>query len=829
MKDFSDLKHQAIKKINTDNKKISITEAHQEEIENLRIYQVELEMQNEELIQSRDQLEKSQKYFSDLFDHAPVAYLILSLQITILDLNQMASQLFGFQKKTMLQQRFQSYVPQQTIVSLKKCISDLIETQQKQSSEILFVKKNGRRFWGKMTISQLEHPDKGMQILCSLIDITYEKESQQVINALQLLKEVLNVIPLPVFYTDDQGKLIGFNRCFTNYTGLAEKQLLQSQASDIILKDSEHKRDIMDIKQFTVGTIQTYEIEFQHADQSFRNITLKLDAYQNTHYRLSGIIGVLVDITRHHLLQQELEASIERVKLYAQKAEEASILKSQFLANMSHEIRTPMNAIMGMLEILLSTTTLTNDQEEFIQVAFDSAQNLLVIINDILDFSKIEAQKITLDQKSFDLFKLLRTLYKAMRMQASQKSLVFQLDIHPDVNQYWKGDPHRIRQILVNIVANAIKFTEKGSVKILITQKETDPPKHDTALLCCEVSDTGEGIPSDKKSLIFDSFTQIDGSHTRKHGGTGLGLSISKQLCELMGGEITFDSTPGKGTTFRFCLALTPIKVKVNTVDTRSITAVNAPVISKAIKHVLLAEDIDSNIKVATIILKRLGIAVTVAKNGFQVIEHLKKESFDCILMDIEMPGMSGFEATNRIRAGKAGDHNMDITIIAMTAHAISGFEDKCLQAGMDAYISKPIRFETLRQILGQFQASDSKQIQPSPIISILELMAEFESELFVSEVLEHAQNDMKKFKEQMDNAYIQKDYDNLKYIVHAIKGVGKNIRAENLIEHAVNVENILNNENSDLLAEAFSGLQDSIREVSGFIDSRLENVTASS
>ena len=822
MKEFSDLKQQADNKIEHEEKKISAPEARQlKEIEERHIYQVELEIQNDELIKSRKQLEKSQKYLSDLFHHAPVGYIILSMQETILDLNKVATQYFGFEKKTMINQGFQSYVTQQSLVSFKHCFSELKRTHQKQSSEIQFTAKNGKRFWGKMTISSLEHPDDGPQILCALVDITYEKETQQVINALQFLKERLNVIPLPVFYTDRQEKLIGFNRCFVNYTGLTEKQLMQCQASDIILKDVEDKAGIIDIKQFEGGNIQTHEIEFRHADQTYRNITLKLSGYHNVHYGLSGLIGVMVDITSHRILQKDLEASIEKVNIYAQKAEEASMTKSQFLANMSHEIRTPMNAILGMLEILLSTSDLTDDQEENIQVAFESAQHLLVIINDILDFSKIEAQKIELDLCDFDLFKLVHSLYKTKRVEASQKALDFQLDIDPNVNQYWTGDPNRIRQILENIVANAIKFTEKGSVKIHITQKEKEFSK-DASLLCFEVSDTGKGIPADKKGLVFDSFAQIDGSHTRKYGGTGLGLTISKKLCELMDGEITFDSTPGKGTTFRFSLLLPPVLMLEKPIDKISKPLLESESSTK-IRHVLLAEDMDSNIKVAKLILKQLGIEVTVAKDGYQVIDSLKNGSFDCILMDIEMPGMNGFETTNRIRAGEAGNQNMNIMIIAMTAHAINGFEEKCLQKGMNGYISKPIRLNTLKETLGLYKSSVSKESYPAPIISLQELMDDFDNEMVVNEVLEHAYKDIVALMEKMDNAYKTEDNDTLKFLVHTGKGIAKNIGANDLIEKALHLERTLHDNNLDLLAEAYSAFQISIRDVLDFIDSRLE------
>ncbi|ETR70926.1 MAG: sensory box histidine kinase/response regulator [Candidatus Magnetoglobus multicellularis str. Araruama] len=786
----------------------------------MRIYQVELELQNEELIKSREQLEKSQQYMADLFQQAPLGYIILSMQSTIIDLNHMVTKYFGIQRESMLNQRFQSYVPESSIVAFKHCFNALSHTQKIQSAEIQFSGRMGRRFWTKMTISLLEHPEDGQQILCALVDITQEKEQEQALIESLFLKELLNVFPLPVFYTDNQGKLIGFNRCFINYTGMPERQLRQSKASEIILQDTEDCPDALNINTFRTGSIQRYDIVFRHADNTLRNITLKLSAYENRQKNISGVIGVMVDITEHRVLQQDLETTIQKVHLYAQKAEIASQTKTQFLANMSHEIRTPMNAIMGMLEILLSTTHLTEEQNDYISVALESAQNLLVIINDILDISKIEAKKITLDERGFDFYKLIQSLYKTMRVQASQKGLDFYLDIHPDVNQYFMGDPHRIRQILLNIVANAIKFTEKGRVSIKIFQKEMK--NNEETRLYFEVSDTGEGIPPEKHSLIFDSFTQNDGSMTRKYGGTGLGLTISKQLCELMGGRITVNSTPGKGSTFYFYLILAPIsQLDESDEDVKPHDMRSAQ--SGQIQQILLVEDMETNIKVATIFLKRLGMEVTVANDGFKAIKMLKNGSFDCVLMDIEMPGISGFETTHRIRAGEAGDNNMDIIIIAMTAHATQGFENKCLQANMNGYISKPVKIETLKSVLETARKVEKDQNKPLPVLSISELMNEFADESIVNEVLAQARKDMLNFLADAENAALNKDYKQLQYNAHALMGIAKNIGAKRMITSSSHLEKCFQTENMAAVPHAFAEMKGDVHAVLKEIGLRLD------
>jgi PAS domain S-box-containing protein len=825
MKKLSDIKKEARHIIEKEDLQLPETENYQAIIEELRVYQVELKLQNEELIVSQERLEKSQKYLSDLFQLAPVGYIILSMKGLVIDLNHMAMQYFGYTRESMLKQRLQSFVPHHSIVKYMQCFSNLEEKQKEQCAEIQFSGKNGTRFWTKMTISYLNHPDEGQQILCALVDITYEKNTEQALIESIFLKELLQVIPLPVFYTDSHGKLIGFNQCFINYNGMTENQLKQSMASEILLKETDDVQ-IMDFKNFISGNVLTHETIFQHADQTFRNITLKLAGYKGINNQLAGLIGVMVDITEHRLLQQNLEETIEKVNVFAQKAEIASQAKSQFLANMSHEIRTPMNAIMGMLEILLSTTELTDEQNDFVNTALESSQNLLVIINDILDLSKIEAQKIHLENRKFDLYQLMHVLYKNMQVQASQKSLDFRLDIHPDVNPYWHGDPNRIRQILVNIVGNAIKFTEKGRITLSVSQKPTEVSS-EKRMLNFKIVDTGEGIPLDKQGMIFDNFSQSNGSITRKHGGTGLGLAISKQLCELMGGQISLQSLPDEGTTFHVDLMLAPAD-SLDSPDEYQPELEKKP--EEPIRHiqkVLLVEDMATNIKVATIQLKRLGVDFTVATDGYKAIEYLKKDAFDCVLMDIEMPGISGFEATNRIRAGEAGDQNMDIIIIAMTAHAIEGFKEKCLQAAMNGYISKPVKIEQLQQTLAQHNSTsatftDSQTVLP--VLSIQKLKEQFILVDLIDEILIQARNDLNQFLQKLDALQQTLDYDQIKFVAHAIKGIAQNIFAHQLINAADHLEQTIEKEHFDILPESTEAMKENVNNVISVIQNRKES-----
>jgi len=553
-------------------------------------------------------------------------------------------------------------------------------------------KKNGDIYWEHASISPVKN-DEGLisNFVAVKEDVTLKKAMEDSLKNQNLfLQDLINTIPIPVFYTNPDGLITGYNECFKNYTGLTDVLLKQRSLSDLLLQDSKDQANLIDMYHGQKEKILSKEILFRHANGKERNITLKLAKFENAQNELAGLIAAMLDITEHRSLQRNLVETIEKVNIYARKAETASKAKSQFLANMSHEIRTPMNAIMGMLEILLLATSLDEEQKDFVQTALDSANNLLVLINDILDISKIEARKLTFINKNFDFFQLLHSFLKSMKLQAEQKELSLTLDIHPDVPQNIKGDPDRIRQVLTNIVGNAIKFTEKGQVSLHVSLLENENTK-DKFFVLFRVVDTGIGIEKAHQKTIFENFSQSDNSVTRAYGGAGLGLAISKQLCEMMGGTISVKSEPGAGSEFIFtisvdCISTTGIEKKGSNEKPHNITSK-----SNNMKKVLLVEDIATNIKVAELYLKKIGCSVKTAMNGEDAIEILKKDAFDVIFLDIEMPVMNGFETTKRIRSGFAGEQNKNIYICALTAHAISGFKEKCLDAGMNDFISKPV------------------------------------------------------------------------------------------------------------------------------------------
>ena len=415
------------------------------------------------------------------------------------------------------------------------------------------------------------------------------------------------------------------------------------------------------------------------------------------------IDGVVEDITEHKKAREGLlQAKIA--------AEEANSAKSMFLANMSHEVRTPMNAVIGMLDMTLETD-LTEDQKDNLNTAKEAADNLLNLLNDILDISRVEAGKIKLEHIEFNLWKVTESVTKGLSVLANKKNIKLSSCIHPGVPRFVIGDSTRLRQIIINLVNNAIKFTHEGKVEIGM---EAEAVSEDEVKITVSVSDTGIGIPKDKQALIFDVFTQADTSITRKYGGTGLGLAICKKLVEMMGGQIWIESEEGVGSTFRFTV-LMRVSLKSESTLVPGEDMVPAPlkkdIGSKGLRilNILLAEDNPLNQKIAAKLLGKKGWLVTVALNGQEALDQLSEKSFDLVLMDVQMPVLDGFETTKiiRLKEQESGGH---IPIIAMTARAMAEDEKKCLDAGMDAYISKPIDaakvYDTIEKMMDKTEGS---------------------------------------------------------------------------------------------------------------------------
>jgi PAS domain S-box-containing protein len=406
--------------------------------------------------------------------------------------------------------------------------------------------------------------------------------------------------------------------------------------------------------------------------------------------KLARVTGAVIDITR----EKEILVSLEQAR---GAAVAAALAKGQFLANMSHEIRTPMNGVVGMASLLLQTD-LTAEQLECVQIISRSGMALLGIINDILDFSKMEAGKLAIESLPFDLKNVVNDVADLLRPKAAEQGLKLTVEYPPSLATLFVGDADRIRQVLTNLAANAVKFTAQGSVTIAASRIEGG--KGGQARVKLSVTDTGIGIPADKIPILFEKFSQADSSVTRKFGGTGLGLAISKQLVELMDGSIHVESTVEEGSSFWIELPLTLDGRSSEPDAESSLQALRESIVERfesSPARVLVVEDNPLNQKVAGRLLKRIGIRSDLAVNGLEALRMLHTQAYDVVLMDCQMPEMDGYQATAMLRSMEGP--NRRVRVIALTADAVGGRE-RCLAAGMDDFISKPVSLDDLIHVL---------------------------------------------------------------------------------------------------------------------------------
>jgi len=626
--------------------------------------------------------------------------------------------------------------------------------------------------------------------------IRYSLERKEVERKLQLATERYRTIfensAVAIMLVDEQERLVSWNKRTKTLLDMEKEDLYAKPVKSLYPAEEWEKIRANNSKR--KGMQHHLETKVIKKSGEVIDVDVSLSVLKDSKGNTTGSISVISDITERKRTEEnlkiakeqaesawieleqlnlQLEASVERANLMTQEAVMANQAKSQFLANMSHEIRTPMNGVLGMLELALDEP-LSDKVADYLRNAKLSADTLLTIIDDILDISKIEAGKISIEIIECSLKQLLSDIDALMCPQAEQKGIKFTISIDTPVPEQIRTDPTRLRQCLLNLLGNAVKFTDTGYVRIHIAGQGDK----ERATIRFDVEDTGIGIEPDKQKLIFEAFTQSDSTTTRKFGGTGLGLVITRNLVKLLGGTISLTSKPGKGSTFSLIvpagvyIGTQPLITEFNRDQTRAKGA--SAVSVKFAGKILVVEDDSVNQKTILAILKKVGLEADVANDGEQAVKKATDEHFDLILMDMNMPNLNGYEATKALR--KKG---LTISIIALTASVMKSDSDKCLAVGCDQYLAKPIDrkkfFETLAGYLPL----------PDYVIDWPELEDRIGDEQLIKEIISGFLADNTKRVELLTEAVKAANLEDIKMLSHALKGSAATVAAKPLSQAA--------------------------------------------
>ena len=669
--------------------------------------------------QMEEELRTERNNLQTTFESVPIPMVLINENAVVKQVNKSFLDMFGLQLKDVIEHFLGDGIRCMTTVEkgcglgercsfceVRKTLRNVLDQGIACNDvEILKeIKNNDQRksVWFKFNFVPITIAGE-MRVMIVMEDITEQKQKENyLIRSKEFSLKMMESFPTPVWRCDLHGNYDYVNRGWLYFTGMelvdaVGKGWLKAFHSEDADKCYHQFRDAFEKR-------TTFEMEhrIRRYDNKYRWCISIGAPYYDLDNNFAGYIGTIVDVTERKATELELKKAKEQ-------AEAANKTKSEFLANMSHEIRTPINGIVGMIDITL-LSNINEEQNENLTIAKSCASSLLNVINDILDFSKIEAGKLKIDYVDFNIKKLIDEITRSHSVRANDKGLELSYVFSSNLPLYLKGDPNRLQQIINNLVNNAIKFTEQGAVVISVKKKRVSD---DQIQLRFSVSDTGIGITEDGMNRLFKSFSQIDGSYTRKFGGTGLGLAVSKQLVEMMNGEMWVESEIGRGSTFYFEI---PLKIGQRPVESSILNTIDYGPQKKF--NILLAEDDYVNQVVISRMLAEKGHQVEVVKDGAEAVAAHEIKRYDVILMDIQMPSMDGIEATKRIK-DKEKTLSFHTPIIALTAFALQGDRERFLELGMNEYVSKPVKMEELFGALEKVVEFKSEKAKYSETIRI--------------------------------------------------------------------------------------------------------------
>ena len=559
--------------------------------------------------------------------------------------------------------------------------------------ELTYIRKDGSRFPAVVSVTALRDAQSviiGYLLIGTdntarkLVEAEQEKLDQRLRDQQFYTRSLIESNIDALMTTDPCGIITDVNKQMEALTGCTREELIGAPFKDYFTDPERAEAGIKRV--LGEKKVTDYELTVCARDGKKTVVSYNATTFYDRSRLLQGVFAAARDVTE----RKRVEAELQQAKA---AAESASRTKSEFLASMSHEIRTPMNAIMGIAE-LLAKTKLSPEQDNYVQIFRRAGDNLLNLINDILDLSKVEASQIELERTGFSLNDHLEKVTEMVAARAQEKGLVLVCEIAPNVPTELVGDPTRLRQVLLNLLGNAVKFTESGEVSLRVTR---DADSAVPTTLRFDVSDTGIGIPGEKLGQIFERFTQADSSTTRRFGGSGLGLTISKRLVELMGGRIWVESEIGKGSTFAFAV---PLEVRAAAHRSATVLEGAGPEPPLPALRILLVEDSSDNRTITVAYLQDTPYRIEIAENGAVAYDKFTVGHYDLVLMDRQIPVMDGLTATRAIRAWEQANQRPPTPIIALTASALKGDREKCLAAGCTAFLTKPIKQDVLLQAI---------------------------------------------------------------------------------------------------------------------------------
>ena len=753
------------------------------------------------LIHAKDDLAANEIIYRNLIENAGVVMYTTSLNGLITFASSKAFQLTGYSMKELIGMHFSELIDAEWLETVKEKYKSQVKNNIEETLiEFCIRTKYGDLKWVEQSAVLIIENNLPVGFQCIVKDISERKEMEEVLRKYEVelvqnqerLQSILDNATSLMYIKDLDGKYLLTNKQFKETLNVNDNTVIGK--TDFDFADPKQAQRFKDTDDEVIRTCKPVELEeiIEMADGKHNILIIKfplLDAQDKVY----GISGIGTDITERVRYQEQL---IQAKKI----AEDAKKLQEQFLANMSHEIRTPMNGIQGMTDLLLETQ-LTDEQNDFATTIKRSSDNLLVIINDILDFSKIQAGKLTIEKIDFKLNEVVENIRAIFKHRIHEKGLTLELNVDEAVPATLNGDPFRLNQILVNLVGNAIKFTHKGGINISISIQKTAAKE---IFLNFTIADTGIGIETDKINEIFESFTQASAETSRKYGGTGLGLAITKQLLEMQRGTISVESKINSGTTFQFSIPYNYSKTN----NPLFITGKGLKNYRSLLngKKFLVAEDNEVNQKVIRHVLQKAGGTVDIANNGLEAVSFLEKsKDYNLIIMDLQMPEMDGYEATKYIR----NVMNLSIPIIAMTASALKGEKSKCIEIGMNDYLSKPFDFAFLYKrislLLGDTPVSDPVAViekSGNENLFDLSLLEEMDDNEYLSDILTIFLNNTPNELNELKRACISNKFDAVYKMAHKLKSSTGLLKANFLLNVLIKIEETAKDEKNDGLAE---------------------------